>query len=448
MSDSTASSAPGWRVFSYDRRKAGRGPMLMGLVFLIPILVAFAAWAMLAPLNSAAIASGVIVLSSERKTVQHLEGGLVTEIYVAEGQAVPQGAPLLVVQDLAERARIDALTVQLVNTNAQIARLNAENEGSTAPDFSAIAADLDVSPDVVDRFADMHLHVFLNLTGSINSAIQLSESRKVQIRREIEGLSAQFEAKQRELALIRDDLEAQRVLLARGVSSQTQVNALARTEVALEGEIGSLSASIARLEQSVLDQDVEVLRMRNDRASALLGELQEAQVSAESIRQELVTLMDRQSRAVIRAPVSGRVLDMQVHTIGAVISPGAPLMDVVPDEDDLIIEARVSPADIDLVSPGMFAKVQLSAFKAKKVDKLDATVITVSGDILTDEMSGEQYFLARLKVGEAALAELPGDVELSPGMPADVFMIAGERTMAEYLLAPILDAVYRAFRED
>lgn len=448
MSTATAETPQSpWRVFAYDRNHAGRGPMFLGLAILVPMLLGFAAWASIAPLNSAAIATGEIVVSSDRKTVQHLEGGLITEIFVQEGLAVDQGQPLLVVQDLAEQTRKEALVVQLINTNAQIARLIAERDGLTAPDFASIADGLEVEPQTVSRFSDTHLGVFRNVTGSSQSAADLAASRKVQIAKEIEGLQAQLAAKEREVGLVRYELEAKRTLLERGISTEVEVNAVARGEAVLDGEIGALVASIAKLEQSILDQDVEILRARNDRASAMLGELQQAQVNAENMRQELRTLQDRQDRAIIRAPVAGVVLGMQVHTIGAVISPGTPLMDIVPDDDDLIIEAKVSPTDIDLVLSGMAAQVHLSAFKAKRVDKLDAIVETVSGDILTDELSGERYFLARVRV-EEALANLPQDVVLSPGMPADVFLIAGERTMIDYLLSPILDSAYKAFRED
>jgi HlyD family type I secretion membrane fusion protein len=422
--------------------------MFVALAVLAPILLILVLWASFAPLNAAAIASGEIVLSSDRKTVQHLEGGLITEIYVREGADVREGQPLLVVHDLVQQSRKEALVVQLVNTNAMISRLIAERDGLDRPDFADISQGLDVSAATHKRFAATHLGVFLNITQSERSTEELAASRKVQIAREIDGLQAQLDAKTREADLVRSELGTKRAMLERGISTETQVNALARSEAVLEGEIGALLAAIARLAQSELDQDVEILRLKNERASVMLGELQEAQVSAENLRQELRTLRDRQDRAVIRAPVSGVVLGMQLHTIGAVVSPGTPLMDIVPHDDDLIIEARVDPTDIDLVAPGMAAQVQLSAFKAKRVDKLDAVLETISGDILVDELTGVRYFLARLRVSEDDLAALPKDVELSPGMPADVFLIAGERTMMQYLMAPISDAAAKAFKEE
>lgn len=435
-------------MFAYDASSAGRGPMKVGLLLIVPMIAAFGVWAATAPLNSAAIAAGEIVLSSERKTIQHLEGGLVKELYVQEGTEVEQGAPLVVVEDLNERAQIEALTVQLVNTRAQIARLVAERDGADAPDFSAIAESLTIDPEKVDAFADTHLGVFENLTASASSVVSLAQSRKEQIAREADGLRAQLAAKRDELVFVEDELENQESLFERGLSIKEKVTEQKRRKTVLEGEIGSLTASIARVEQSLIDQDLEIVRMRNERSSALLGELQQAQVSTQAGLQELRTLQDRQARTVIRAPVDGNVLAVQVHTIGAVVAPGAPLMDIVPAQDDLIVEARVLPTDIDLVFEEMDAKVQLSAFKAQKVQKLSAKVTSVSGDILSDEMTGERYFLARLVVDEKELAELPETVSLSAGMPADVFLIAGERTVADYLLSPIVDAAYKAFRED
>ena len=442
-------SNPGFlSAFAYSRERAGLGPMTVGLLVLFPMLLAVSTWAYLAPLSSAAIAPGEIVLSSDRKAVQHLEGGLVTEIFVREGQSVKIGEPLIVVQDLAERSRIEALELQLLNTQALRARLMAEHEGRKTPNFDEVGTGLDVEVGSVQQFAKMHLGVFRHQIESISSAEELSESRKEQVEREVEGLKAQLGSKELEIALVREDLEKQQKLLKRGISTEVQVNALLRGEALLLGEIGALSATIAQRNQSMIDQDIEIFRLKNERASAVLQELQRAQLDAENARQELRTLQDRQARSIIRSPATGVVLGMQVHTLGAVVAPGMPLMEVVPNEDDLIIEAKVNPTDIDLVKPGGSAEVMLSAFKANKVDKLAATIDTISGDIVLDELTGEKYFLARLRVTEAAIAELPPSVELAPGMPADVFMIAGERTMADYLLSPILDSARRAFRED
>ena len=437
-----------WSVFCYNAKYVGRGPEFVGLIVLIPMLLGLAAWASFAPLNSAAIASGEIVLSADRKAVQHLEGGLVTEVFVNEGQEVTLGQPLIVVQDLAERTRKRSLTLQIVNNRALIARLTAERDDLEVPDFSALSRGLDAPNHVRQEFKDLHLGVFTNLQFSMQSTADLAASRQLQISQEMAGVQAQLDAKLQDRDLVAGELEAKRTLLANGIATETEVTAMERNLIAIDGEIGSLTASIARLEQSSLDQDVEVLKMRNDRRAALLEELEQAHLTAEDMRQELLNLQDRQDRAVIRAPASGVILDMQVQTVGAVISPGTLLMDIVPSEDDLIIEAKVNPVDIDLVTPGGIAEVQLSAFNTRRVDKLDATIETISGDILTDEISGERYFLARLRVEEDVLQTLPADVQLSPGMPADVFLIAGERTVADYLLSPLIDAARRGFREE
>lgn len=446
MSDETEIKGR-WRLFDYKTERAGAGPLRWGLFVLLPLLAMVIGWSFLAPLNAAAIATGEIALSGERKTVQHLEGGLVTDILVREGQSVAANEPLLVVQDLAERAQIEAYEGQLLSARAQIVRLRAERD-DTVPDYSAIAVGLNVPAEAVENVVRTNEAVLENLSQSIASATELAASRKVQIAREIDGQRAQIAAKLRQIELVKIELEGAEKLQERGFASDVQVAQLAKSEAVLEGEIGALEAAVAQLQQAILDQDVEITQMRNERVSQLLAELQEAELQAENLRQELRTLTDRQERSVIRAPVSGKILGAQIHTIGAVIAPGTPLMDVVPDNDSLIVEARVNPTDIDLVGAGTAAKIQLSAFKARKVDRLDGIVLDVSADILQDEMTGERYYSARLEVAEAALAGLPSDIALSPGMPADVFLIAGERTLADYFFSPITDAAYRAFREE
>ncbi|WP_224826087.1 HlyD family type I secretion periplasmic adaptor subunit [Cognatishimia sp. MH4019] len=446
MSDKTEAKGR-WRLFDYATERAGAGPLRWGLFVLVPLLVGVIGWSFLAPLNAAAIATGEIALSGERKTVQHLEGGLVTDILVREGQSVAANEPLLVVQDLAEQAQIEAYESQLLGARAQIVRLRAERDGET-PDFTGLAEGLDVTAEAVENVVRTNEAVLENLSRSIASATELAASRKMQIAREIDGQRAQIAAKQRQIELVKIELEGAEKLQERGFASDVQVAQLAKSEAVLEGEIGALEAAVAKLQQAILDQDVEITQMRNERVSQLLAELQEAETQAENLRQELRTLTDRRARSVIRAPVSGKILGAQVHTIGAVIAPGTPLMDVVPDDDSLIVEARVNPTDIDLVGAGTEAKIQLSAFKARKVDRLEGVVLDVSADILQDEMTGERYYSARLQVAEEALAGLPQDIALSPGMPADVFLIAGERTLADYFFSPITDAAYRAFREE
>jgi membrane fusion protein, epimerase transport system len=437
-----------WRLFDYNTERAGSGPLRWGLFILVPLVAGIVGWSFLAPLNAAAIATGEIALSGERKTVQHLEGGLVTDILVREGQSVAQNEPLLVVQDLAERTQIEAYQGQLLNTRAQIVRLRAERDGVDTLDFSAVSDTLVVAADVIENVVRTNEAIAENLFQSIKSATELAASRKVQIAREIEGQRAQIAAKKKQIDLVKIELEGAQKLQERGFASDVQVAQLSKSEAVLEGEIGALEAAVAKLQQAILDQDVEIIQMGNERTSELLSELQEAEIQAENLRQELRTLTDRQERSVIRAPVSGKILGSQIHTIGAVIAPGTPLMDVVPDNDSLIVEARVKPTDIDLVSRGTLAKIQLSAFKARKVDRLDGVVIDVSADILQDDMTGERYYSTRLEVAEAALAGLPTDIALSPGMPADVFIISGERTLADYFFSPITDAAYRAFREE
>lgn len=438
-----------WSAFHYDFATPGKSPIIWGVFVLVPLLLVACAWTVLAPLNSAAIASGEIVVHSQRKTVQHFEGGLVSAISTTEGMWVKKGSPLLEIQDLSERAKIQSLVTELANLDAQIARLEAERDKLETPNFSNMGDHVDeISLETVQNYQAIHLGVFNQLVEIAKSTRELSVSRKVQLQREIDGLVAQLEAKKDEQKLVEKQVARQVSLFDQGYAPEHQLDDIRRTLYSLRGEIGALEASIAKLHRSIVDQDIELSRSENDRITALLGELHQTQIVVENKTQELTTLRDRRMRSIIRAPVSGRVLGLKVHTLGAVVTPGSTLMDIVPDDDRLIIEAKVLPSDIDLVRPNMEAKVQLSAFKANKVEKLSAALKTISGDIIDDELTGEKYFLARLEFSEESIGLLPDEVELAPGMPVDVFLIAGERTFADYLISPIMDSVYRAFREE
>ena len=223
---------------------------------------------------------------------------------------------------------------------------------------------------------------------------------------------------------------------------------LQRNDAELKGQFGTLKANIAQLRQAIAGSEIEIIDLKTETHNAVLDELNQVTLSIQELQNQLNQLEDRLKRTVIRAPSDGIAMDLQVHTKGAVVQPGQRIMDIVPQDDRLIIEARLNPNDIDLVTTGTEAKVVLSAYKAKKVPKLDAKVLTVSADTLQDEVTGERYFAARILVDDSIFEELKADIALYPGMPAQVFLIVGERTVADYLLAPVKDATYRAFREE
>jgi len=435
-------------IFHYDYQSAGRGGMRAGYFLLVPALAGLIAWGTLAPINAAAIASGEVVLNQDRKTIQHLEGGLIDEILIAEGKEVREGDPILVIRDVSQRTRINMLYEQLANARALQARLAAERDGKAEPVFAALEADIDLPSAKFQALRSTQVNLFMSRKTSLAAKIDLIKARKASAGEEIAGLTHQLTAIERRLELNARELQSIEDLYKQKLVTANRMMTLEREEAELDGEAGSLKANIARLKQQIAAADIEIIDLQTETRNAVMEELQTTELNIQELTHQMREMSDQLERTVIKAPVEGVVMDLQVHTKGAVVRPGDRILDIVPNDDRLIIEARLNPNDIDLVTAGTSVKVQLSAYKAKKVPRLDGRVLSVSADILSDPTNGERYFLTRVLVDDSILENLKADVALYPGMPAQVFFIAGERTVADYLLSPIANATYRAFREE
>ena len=435
-------------IFRYQYETAGHSPIFLGFVLLIPLILAFGVWAGIAPLHSAAIANGEVVLNENRKTIQHLEGGIVEEILVAEGQEIEQGSAMLVISDIKQRTRINTLYDQLATARALSMRLVAERDNKTTPDFIYLFEDIEISEEKKNKLIIAQKNLFKVRQTSFKTKVDLVEKRKIQIRKEIESLGFQKLSINKQLLLVKKEHVGVSKLYDKKFIPLNRKMELERTIAELEGQGSALSAKISQLEQNILVSDIEIIDLKNDYLNAVLDELQLNELSIKELTHQLAVLSDELERTIIKAPARGRIIDLQIHTKGAVISPGQRILDIVPMDDRLIVTAHLNPNDIDIVTTGTQAKILLSAYKAKKVPKLDGQVVNVSGDVLVDEITGERYFLARILVDESILHELKEDVELYPGMPTQVFFLAGERTVADYLLSPVIDATYRAFREE
>lgn len=436
------------RVFSYDYETAGRGPTKWMFVVILPFLIILGSWTAFAKLNAAAIAPGEVILNKERKTIQHLEGGLVDEILVAEGQSVKAGDPIFSIRDVQERAQMGILYNQLASARARQARLAAERDEAEKPDFSTVGTNIHLPETKIEDLIAAQVKLFDSRRKSLNTKIDLIRARKASAEEEITGLKEQVASLEKRMALGKAELNSVSALYDQKLVTANRMMTLERNGAELKGEHGMLKANIAQLKQSIIGSDIEIIDLKTETRNAVLDELNQVTLSIQELENQISQGEDRLKRTVIRAPTDGIAMDLQVHTAGAVVQPGQRIMDIVPQDDRLIIEARLNPNDIDLVRKGTEAKVLLSAYKAKKVPKLDAEVLTVSADILQDEATGERYFAARVLVDDSIFDELKADIALYPGMPAEVFLIAGDRTVADYLFSPVVDATYRAFREE
>jgi HlyD family type I secretion membrane fusion protein len=423
-----------------------RPTILFGVTAMAVIFGIFVFWSAVAPLNSAAVASGSVILDSNKKTIQHLEGGIIDEIYVREGQFVEKNEPLVRLDETAAKARYDLLKSQFISFKAAEARLLAERDGHQEVSFGKELLALESKSPVVQENLDSQRRLFESRRRNIEGKASVLNQKIEQSKREIQGLEAQQASASEQIRLLRDELAGVRKLYANNNISKQRLRALEREEANIIGQRGEYVAMISRAEQTIAEAEIEILNLRNDFQKEVVEELRETQTQLADLEERIRASADTFQRIVIAAPLAGTIVDLKVHTVGGVIAPGEKILDIVPQDDKLIVEAKVQPQDIDVVRAGLEARVRLSAYKTRTVPPVSGVVRHISADRFTDERTGQSYYLARIEIDEKELTPLQG-VELYPGMPTEVLIVTGERTLLSYLFAPITESFNRAFRE-
>lgn len=433
-------------VANDDNRPSYRRAIVAGILVTTAFFGGLGAWAALAPLDSAAIAPGVVSVESQRKTVQHLEGGIIDEILVREGDRVEAGELLIRLDDTQHRTNYQLLRGRLLAAKALEARLIARRDARGAIDFPSELTG--AGPDAgVAEMIDGQRTIFAARNQSIASQTAILEQRVAALDQEIVGLDGEIAAQDRQLALIEEELEGLSELFDKGLARKERILALRRTAADIEGARARNVAGIARARQSIGGARLEIDDLRTNILNLAVEELRETQKEIFDVAQRIVSIEDVLARTEIRAPLSGTVVALQVHSTRGVVTPGAPLLDIVPANEKLIVEAQVSPDDIDIVHAELQAQVQFTSFDSRTTVPVDGVVRSVSADRLTDERSGVSYFTALVEITGAVDEALDGG-ELSPGMPAQVMILTGRRTPLDYLVSPVTDSMRRAFRED
>jgi HlyD family type I secretion membrane fusion protein len=425
---------------------AARGPIVFGMWMFIFVFIFMFGWATFAPLSSASVAPGSVVLNANKKVIQHLEGGIIEEILVKEGQKVNKGDPLIRLNETTAKARQVIFVNQLNTARATEARLLAERDGKDEVEFPEdmiVAAD---NPEVANLLAAQH-QLFETRRATYQGQLDITQQRIRQLKDEINGLTAQQQAAAKQIKLIEEEVGTVEKLVAKGQALKPRLLSLQRAAANLAGERGQYTASIARAKQAIGENELDGLNIKNKYLSEVVGQLRETQDMVAELTEKMRASADILERIVISAPQAGIISGLRVHTKGGVIQPAQPLMDLVPQDDVLIIEAQVNPQDIDNVHPGLKARVRLSAYRTRDVPMLDGVVETVSADRLVDEKAGTAYYLARIVINQQELDDLK-HIELYPGMPADVLIITGERTFMSYFLSPLMQSSYKALREE
>jgi HlyD family secretion protein len=422
-----------------------RGPAIAGLVIVGMLIGGSTLWASAAQLASAAIASGTVAVESSRKTVQHLEGGIVADVAVRDGDTVAAGQLLVRLDDTRARATLDLFTAQYYDAIAREARLVAEQTDAKEIDFPAVltAADSDLR---ATKAVIGQRGIFDARRGLMESKQSVLRQRVALLKEEIIGLRAQENAATRSLRLIAEEYTGVKELVDKGLERRPRLLNLERQTAEIEGKRGETLASIARANQSIAEVDLQLLALRNDTLNEVANDLRDVQKKISDLQEQMRTAADILGRMEIRASKSGVVVDLKVHTTGGVIAPGEALMYIVPRDDLLVIEAQVRPDDIDSVYPGLEAQVRLTAYRQKVTPTFKGIVTRVSADLFTDQRTGMKYYTAIVRIDEDSLRTAP-EVALSQGMPAEVMILTGARSAFGYALAPIRDSFRRAFRE-
>jgi epimerase transport system membrane fusion protein len=421
-----------------------RIPRLIGIYIVMVVFGGFGLWAMVAPLDSAALAPGVVTVKSYRKTVQHLEGGIVSEILVTDGQLVEQGQTLLILDNTQSKAELGILKGQYFTTRAMENRLAAERDSLQSVDFSN---DLDASDiRAIEAIKNEGL-IFAARRDDRLGEVEVLEQRIVQLESQIEGLRALAASKQEIVSSYTAEVADLAELLAEGYVDKQRLRDLQRSRSRSVGELADHRAAIAQAEVQIGETRLQILQLNKRFTTEVVDQLAETQARVYDLRERISAIQDRLRRTIITAPVAGIVLGMNTHTIGGVVQPGKTLLDIVPDLAELVVDARVSPVDIDRVRLGMEATIRFSAFKNATTPIIQGKLTKISADRLVDEQTGSPYYLARVEVSEEGRIML-GNLILVPGMPADVLIKTGERTFFQYLMKPASNAFARSLIED
>ena len=421
----------------------------LGFVVILVVFAGFGSWALLAPLSSAALAPGVVAVESYRKTVQHLEGGIVRSLEVRDGQQVEKDQVLITLEDTQPRAQLEVLRGQHFAALAREARLTAQRDGRPQVAFPRELL-TNQKDERVQEVMRVQTQTFRVRKAAHEGEIALYQQQVAQLQAKGAGLRAQKASGDRLVASYGGELEDFQVLLKHGYAEKQKVRELERSLAQSQGQVGDLASNLAATELQISETRLKIIQLQKELQREVARELNEVQTQLFELREKLQSVQDTVARTVIRAPQAGVVLELGVHTLGAVIKPGEKLMDIVPRGERLIVEAKVSPADIDTLRVGQTAEVRFSAFKARDTPKVDGTLVMLSADRLLDPADEKKmpYFLARVEISQQGLQELSRQrLQLVAGMPAEVLINTGERTLFDYLIDPIKNTVARSFIE-
>jgi HlyD family type I secretion membrane fusion protein len=419
-------------------------------IFLFGILGSLG-WATYTPLDSAVVAQGKVKVLSQKKQVQHLEGGIVESIHITEGERVKANQVLLTLDQTFAGSEYHRLAMKDYELRFREMILLAERDMKQALALDTISATGVDANWAAEQKANA-LSLFYISRSSLDSQLAISESRLEQLHEQLVGLEQEKVAKLEQLGFMDDEIESWKVMVERKMANKLRYLEIQRDAAELRGIIAKVSSQTAEVKVKIGEVKLDKLSLTQTYQEKAAKELRDVKFSLEDLSKQLETAGNVLGRVDIRAPVDGVVVSLDIHTVGAVIKPGQTLMEIVPSEDSLIIEAKVSPTDVDQVYPGMAARIRISSYKRHELPELEGNIESISADVIEDEQAQTQYFLARISISRFITdSEVALDSSLmkavQPGMPAEVMIGTGTSTPAQYLMEPLLNAFNKAWRD-
>ncbi|WP_234178949.1 HlyD family type I secretion periplasmic adaptor subunit [Sphingopyxis sp. NFH-91] len=420
--------------------------MRLALVSIGLFVVVFTAWSWAAPLNSAAIASGFLEAEGGgRRTVQHLEGGIVRKFLVKEGQEVRAGQPLVLFDATQSEASDVAMRTSLYGLLAQDARLTAERLGLSVVRYPAELLEAADDPQVREIIAASNAE-FASRRRGLAEQTQILSQRVGQSNADIRSSEAQIAALTDQAKLLDDEQISVDMLVDEGLERKSRLLALQRQRALVDGERGKLANNLDRLRDTIGETRAQMVSLRGQAVLEAAGQQRQVQLQIAEVREKLTVSSDIRARQQVVAPIAGRVANLRLITPGGVIGAGQPILDIVPTSEKIVVSARLRPIDIDVVHKGLKAEIKLTPYKARVIPNLLGTVKEVSPDAIYDKDAQQIYYKVIVEVSAAQLRKYP-DVQLMSGMPAEVYIDLGSSSLMQYLFQPMIDSFNRSFRE-
>ncbi|WP_299401356.1 HlyD family type I secretion periplasmic adaptor subunit [uncultured Roseobacter sp.] len=428
------------------RQWKATGPLMIGALALVVLVGVLGVWSVQARISGAVIAPGMIQVESNRQVLQHPQGGVVGALLVKDGDQVAAGDVVLRFDDTQLRSELAIIEGQLFEVLARKARLQAERDGLSALPISEELQEMAAQDPSVQALVDGQARLFAARAASLKqSAGQISE-QIAQAENQIEGATAQLSAFETQRELIETELTDSQTLFEKGLSPAARVSALQREQARLLGEIGSVTASVAQLRGQIAALNIERIALTTRLREEAITTLRDLQFQEVELVQRRLSTRDTLSRMDLRAPVSGVIYGSRVFALQAVVSPAEPIMYIIPQDQPMVVSARIDPIHVDQVHLGQTATLRFAAFDQRMTPELYGQVTKLSADVFTDETTGVSYYQVELIPDDTEMEKLGGQV-LLPGMPVEAFIRTAERSPLNYLAKPLTDYFTRAFRD-